>query len=420
MTTTKPVEIRAARRRVRAAGAELAQRRAADVADALVEVLANWCDPDSSWTARLSAALSEAAGFSEQNVRAGLAAGLGAWRPEALREIAERELGAFGNRTRAIGFESTSVALAGSIPMPTILSLLTPLLLRSGVVAKTAARDPVTASLVRESVEAVDPALAAALEIVSFPHDDAACMEAFADAPCVVATGSDEAVASITRAAPPGARTVAYGHRLSVAVLGPMALDAACAAAVARDVALWDQLGCLSPIAVYVVGAVDADVDAFTASLVDALRKEEAERPRGVIGASEAALLRHEHDTAQFRGARVASGEALSFVVVRERDAEPRPAPLHRFVRVCPVYDGDELWAAIEPISRHLAGAAVAGFGIQDEEVAHGLARRGASRICAPGRLQAPPLEWHHDNQPLLLPIARLADLENTGQDRST
>ena len=59
-----------------------------------------------------------------------------------------------------------------------------------------------------------------------------------------------------------------------------------------------------------------------------------------------------------------------------------------------------------------LAGVAVAGFGEGSSELARELAQRGASRICAPGTLQAPPLDWRHEGRGVLLPLTRFADRE--------
>jgi hypothetical protein len=85
---------------------------------------------------------------------------------------------------------------------------------------------------------------------------------------------------------------------------------------------------------------------------------------------------------------------------------------LNRFLRVHPVEDPEALLAAVRPLAAHLAGVALAGFGAIQDAVARGLADLGASRLCRPGELQSPPLAWHHDGRPVLLPFARFTDLE--------
>jgi hypothetical protein len=49
-----------------------------------------------------------------------------------------------------------------------------------------------------------------------------------------------------------------------------------------------------------------------------------------------------------------------------------------------------------------LAGVVLAGFTEGRAALARDLKDLGASRICEPGELQAPPLDWPRDNQPLL------------------
>ena len=115
-------------------------------------------------------------------------------------------------------------------------------------------------------------------------------------------------------------------------------------------------------------------------------------------------------------GARVAvhAGAGSSWTVVREDAPVVRPAPLHRFVRVLPTSDGAALIDALAPLGPHLAAAALAGFGAETHALARRLADLGASRICALGAMQRPPLAWRHDNRGVLTPLARFADLEAT------
>ena len=185
----------------------------------------------------------------------------------------------------------------------------------------------------------------------------------------------------------------------------------AAARGLALDVALWDQLGCLSPVSVFVQGEARAAAEAVAGEL-DALATR---LPCGRIAREDEVAFAHARDEAQIRAAAgqdvVVHGGAR-WAVVCEADAEPRPAPLHRFLRVHPVAGDAGLRAALRPLAPHLAGVAVAGFGSDTPAACAALAALGASRICAPGRLQAPPLGWHHDGRGVLLPLARFTDVE--------
>ncbi|MBW2272865.1 MAG: hypothetical protein JRG96_06315 [Deltaproteobacteria bacterium] len=413
--------------RLRAARPELAAWPAEQRLDALCAVLELWRPSDSPYRKELEEKLPRESGFHPETVRAGLELGLSHWSGDALRAVVAGELGfgatappAYPRRgATACGFPLTSVLLAGSIPMPTLLSLLLPLVLGSPVLAKPASRDPVTADLVAASLAEIDPLLGRCVALNTFSHDDEAAAALFFASECVVATGSDETLARVaTRVAPPQ-RLVAYGHRLSLAVVSGAAMrgDALreTAAGLATDIALWDQLGCLSPLVVFVEGehAGAALADELARALAAAGRRW----PRGDLSTAAAAQIRSERSEAEMRRAagralRVHACEELGWTVVLEDDASQRPAPLHRFVRVSPVSSRAELLCALQPLAPHLAGVALAGFGGETRELSRALLDLGASRVCAPGRLQAPPLGWHHDGQPLLLPLARLGDYE--------
>ena len=419
-------EIRERLAELREAGVKLRRRPARETHAALARVLDLWASPDSSWRRRLEEGLPGATGFTPENVREGLARGLGPFRGEAWLALVRAELGDparldAAQRSMLSGFDTTAVVLAGAIPQPSLLALLAPLALRSPVLAKPASRDPVTAALVAESIAEVDPELGRCIAVARFGSSDEACLRALLEADCVAATGSDASIAALAARVQPPRRLIASGHRLSVAALGPDALrgDALGAAAdgIALDVALWDQQGCLSPLAVYAVGGDGEAPDRLAESLAHALASLARRLPRGALEPAAAAAFRQECDGAELRatagpGVRLLGGVTQGWAVVREVDASLRPAPLNRFVRVTSVENPEVLGAALRPLAAHLAGVALAGFGAAHDGVLRGLADLGASRLCRPGELQSPPLAWHHEGRPVLLPFARFTDRE--------
>lgn len=420
-----PQSIRDRLAALRGAGRALRRRPTAEILQALEQVIDAWADPCSRWRVELESKLPPASGFSAPTVRKGLEIGLDLWRGSALRALYARELGPLESddslpATFVSGFPVTSVLLAGSIPMPSLLAGLAPLALRSPVLLKAASRDPVTPELLAGSIAAVDAELGRCVAVVDFPGSDAGCVGAFAEADCVVATGSDETVAAVAARVPPPRRFVAYAHRMSVAVVGDAATRTPAlrdvAEGLALDVSMWDQLGCLSPIAVYVASADAAAPARVAEALASALGDAEALWPRGAVDTATAARIMGERSGAEMRaaaGRRVAlhCGVGTTWTVVCEDSAELRPAPLHRFVRVHPVADLSALTQALTPVSPHLAAISIDGF---DEGTAgaRALADLGASRLCRAGRMQSPPLPWHHDNRGVLTPLARFTDTE--------
>ncbi len=408
--------------RLREAGERLAERPPEQVLLALGRVLDGWSAPRSAWREALARALPKATGFSEVMVREGLDRGLAPLTGAALRDVVARELGdgfAGGAPLAASGFPTTGVILAGALPTPVFPAVLAPLVLRSPVLVKTSVHDPVTPAALARSLAESDPELGRCVEVVDFRSPDDAALAAFLEADCIVVTGSDETVGAVARRARPSCRLVVHGHRVSVAALGPEATRgealAAASEGIARDVALWDQLGCLSPLAVYAVDADPEAADRVAEGLAAALDGAERRWPRGRVEDASAALTAHERAEAEMRaatGRQVVLHAGDAWTVVREDDAGWRPTPLHRFVRVHPARDSDGMARALAPLGPQLAGVAVAGFGGEASDVAHALARLGAARVCAPGALQTPPLGWPADNQGWLTPLARLSSRE--------
>jgi hypothetical protein len=173
-------------------------------------------------------------------------------------------------------------------------------------------------------------------------------------------------------------------------------------------------------VSVHVVSDEPADCDRVAEALAEALASAEERWPRGRVEPRAAAAIQAERDEAELRGAagrpvRVLASRGTAWTVVREDAPELRPSPLHRFLRVHPAPSLAELRRAVAPASRHLAAAAIEGFGPRAPEVARLFAELGASRVCAPGALQAPPLAWHQEGEGVLLPFARFTDLEAAG-----
>ena len=201
----------------------------------------------------------------------------------------------------------------------------------------------------------------------------------------------------------PGRTTYAGGHRESVVVVFREAVTDSRAArnlarAVARDVAIYDQSGCLSPQAVlYEDGAVPATE--FAGRLSEALRDVAADLPAGRPDVESAAFLRAFADEARLE-ARIGRSSVFSpglpapLVVLRFPGIPYRPGPGHRVVQVLP-FSGIPAFDRLLPgLEGRIQGLALAG---PRDRLAAAIGGRSAwtpCRACSPGRLQQPPAIW--------------------------
>lgn len=409
-------QVRAARGRLECAGEALRAMPLEQRLQSIAGVVEDWTAPDSSWRRELAIALASELPLDEKTVREGLEAGLRAWRSDDLVQCARRELAPLlqSDRLELSPFSWTAVLAGGTVPMPTILSVLLPLILGSPVLLRETSHDPATARLLKRSLQARDESLARSFETVSFPTNDIA-FDSLLEAPCIVATGSDQTIAFLSSRIRPSQRFVAYGQRFSIAVVGPD-LDShdesirPVAEGLALDVARWDQTGCLSPVVVYVVGGEPAIANTLARAIAKALEELSDRMPRGEVPMSVATIHAHERAEARMRrdSDTAMSFEGKDYTVLLEADARPRPAPLYRFLRVMPVRSIDELEQALKPFAGQLSNVATAGFATRAlTELRQRVGRFGASRFTLPGQLQTPPIDWPHDGMPLLTPMAR-------------
>jgi hypothetical protein len=270
--------------------------------------------------------------------------------------------------------------------------LLPALALRRPLLVESASAEPLFAPAFLHALRARLPAVAEGVAAVTWRGGDAALESpVLAGVGCVLAYGGREAVASLQRRAP--GRVVDYGPKLSLAVVSADADPVAVAPGLARDVALFDQRGCLSVQAVVVEGAELAGrIAAELARALAALASELPPGPASSAAAAQVQLLRAE---ATMRGLRLApAGPLAEGTVILEPRPELQPSPGLRTVRVHPVATLDEVGPMLVRWQGLLQGAALAGE--RALALAPRLERFGVTRCAPPGRLQTPDAAWHN------------------------
>jgi hypothetical protein len=233
----------------------------------------------------------------------------------------------------------------------------------------------------------------------------------FAQADVIVAFGSDAAMESLRARARWNQKFIGHGHTLSLLWIGdPSRLTRRQARAGAVDVLTYDQLGCLSPQAIYVPAGTD--LETLGRSLAAALETEwRRQKTRPARPLAVAARIQEARDVALALGHRVwlPPGRHLGWTLIHDPDPTFRPSPLHGVIYLRKA-DGRLLRRALAEVSGRIS---TVGFvGKTSSRLRELFLSLGVSRFCPAGRMQFPPLTWHHDGRPALADLVTWIDAE--------
>lgn len=357
-----------------------------DLLAAWGETVSRFLRPSSLERRALDKALARLTGLSRPGLEAALEAVLGGVRrePAAALLAAARPRPASGSSAGPV-----LVVLASNLPGLAVQPLLPALALRRPMLLKSPSAEPLFAPAFLAALARREPRLAPGLAAVTWPGGEQELEEpVLAGVETVVAYGEQEALDDLERRAP--GKLVGYGPKTSLAVVGEGVDPRDAAEGIARDVALFDQRGCLSVAAVYTAGDAEALADELGRALADLARRwPPGPAPRPVQAAVQHVRLEAEMRALLRSGLPLAAG-----TVVLDPDPSFRPSPGLRTVRVHPLGDLTRLPDLLKPWRGRLQGAALAG---EDAwRLARRLATLGISRLAAPGELQSPDASWHN------------------------
>lgn len=432
MITDACLTLKANRRRY------LAGRTTADLIDALAAVAEDWLDPANPYRRLALEEGPRTLGFSAPTLAAGLDDFFGSLTRENLRALVAQDLADLQRLDHltpnpaepradrlalAHGPELLAHVTAGRLPNPALLSLVLGVLTRSAQFMKCASGTSLLPRLFAHSLREVEAKLAACIEIAEWPGGTAPLEDAlWAQADCVLAMGGDATLAALRQRMPPGVRFLGYGHRLSFGYVAQEMLSnyalPRVAAAAARDVAAWNQLGCLSPHAFYVEVGGRNPPERFAELLAAELERLEVAQPRGPLPVAEAAAIATRRSFYAVRAAHSpdtrlwCSAGSTAWTVVLENFPRLHPSCANRFIHVKAVAGLDEALAGVDPFRGQVSTVGLAATGTREQILALELARWGVARICPLGRMQCPPPTWRHDGRPALGDLVRWTDWE--------
>lgn len=412
-------------------------------------------DPSEPERARVLSSLQAISGFSMPMAEHLLDRVAEDWLSPSLETLVREELGGpaavesfiqtpSGRRLRAVAPPLGLHVFSGNVPGVGVTSIVRALLVRSAVLGKSAAAEPVLPAAFARLLASVDPLVGSCVAVTYWRGGDTALEDAALHAVgLVVHYGGADAIAALRTRAPARVRFVEHGPRISFAIVDRVARTSARPAdspagaagsdsepsgsgaplsAVARDlalaVALFDQQGCVSPQLAYVIGPAECASE-LAAHLATALEDLRTRLPRGRISAAEAAAIREMRTRAEFgmlggRGGDVQSPSDLAWTVILSPDPAFESSCLNRTLIIKSVPDLEAVLHAVAPFSYVLQTVGISGF---DEEgriaVATRLADVGATRITSIAGMPFPPATWQHDGRGPLRELVHWVELES-------
>ncbi len=377
-----PEDLRALARGLATEGsAALDQLPPEQLLDAWSTTVELYLDPGSQVRRRLDPVLARFCRLSPAGLSAALEAVLGGVRRESATELFRQ--------ARPSKTDPVLVILASNLPALAVQSLLPSLAVRRPVILKSPSSEPLFAPAFVRTLAEHEPVIAQAVAALTWSGGqeglEAPLLE---EAGQLLAYGEAQTIDDLERRAK--GKVFAYGPKTSLAILGADVEESQVAAGLARDVALFDQRGCLSVQAVYTAGPPELLAAALASELGAA-----AERwPAGPLDPISVAGVQQIRSDAQMRGLQCPELPIAVGTIVVEPRPDFQPSPGLRTVRIHPVEALDHLPEILAPWSGKLQGAALAG----DEAWALGpaLAELGISRQTPPGELQSPDALWHN------------------------
>ncbi|HEV2170184.1 MAG TPA: acyl-CoA reductase [Candidatus Binatus sp.] len=343
--------------------------------------------------------IARATGYSRATMENSVDALLKPFTSEALTSMAARIASkSRSERPRTVGFIA-----AGNVAGAGIHEIALALIAGAGLVIKTASSEPVFFAEFARTIAEIDPHAGAHIEVRAWDRSHTELTSTLiAKCELVVAYGDDNTMRSLRRS-----NVIEFGSRVSAAVIvlgaiSPSAVNRV-AESLARDVALFEQLGCLSPHQVFVVSLDSNAGRDFAVAMAAALERIGESMPPARIPLRDAAEIRGVRERVRWRAiagepVELFEGRGLEWTVVYDRRVdmnEPfKISPGFRTVHVTAMRNIAELRECLASVSGRLEAMAIAG----DEagQIRSAIAAMRIPYVCAPGEMQSPPLDWRH------------------------
>ena len=378
----------------------------------IAEVASRWSAGPAAWPDRSLEFLAETTAFSTSMVGHALPLVFETLDVESMQRLYASELSIADISAQALeagAAPSTLHILAGNIPGVGVFSSIFALMIGGGAILRSSAADLLSPVLWLQSLADVDPELADCLAVVHWPSGNRElALPWFSHADVVIASGSDDSIDAIRPMAE--RRFVSHGHRISFAAIARERLVGETqvrelADALAYDVSLWDQQGCLSPQICFVEGAAEEEMLTFLSCLAQSLDGWSQKLVPAELDEAERAAIQKFRRESRWR----AASSETSAVDLLEGDhwtlaVDDLPqfegTCLNRCLRLVIVDSLTSLPPMMTPHRRHLETAALAAPRERRELLSESLRSAGVHRVCDVGQMQFPSLSWRQGGRP--------------------
>lgn len=295
-------------------------------------------------------------------------------------------------------------SFSSNVPSPAILSFVYGMLIGSNNVGRVSSRDAGFLDIYLASLRKHDRKLWGANKLVISKMEAARCLK---KADLVVAYGHDETLASLRRITPIKTPFIAYGHKLSLSIFLKDSLTISnvrqMAVATAKDLWMFGRRGCLSPASIYVQEGGKVSATTFAKEIADALHRFPIASGYRVEAEQKILSLKRGKQPNVFaRG---------GWTVVCDTSNKIIPdSPGLVFVK--PFKGPEQLLGSLKSLTLYLQAVVLEAPAAARSAFAERLGTRGFNRITRAGKLQFPPLDWHHDGGFNLANWLKWTDLE--------
>ena len=418
-----------------AQGSGLTHRPVRQIIESIGTLSQKWLKADYFFRKIALRQLSQRSGLSEAMARAALDGLFKELTSTKLKSLLTSELGdpgvldgfqkdaLSGIQVMARGPRAVLHIFASNVPGPAVQSLILGMLVKSTNLIKLSSQDAGFLGVYIESLKEHDPGLAKAVRILepSFAKKHLKSLAALAG--CVVAYGNEDSLHAIHSQVSIETTFCGYGHKTSLGLYAKEVLSAEGIAQLAKKTALdiWsmDQRGCLSPQTIYIEKR-SADTGVRFAERLAVELERLAESDTGPKRSFDA-IVRLEavkglYTTRRLRGESAffwESRDKARWTVFYDESLDlPERSGAHQVIYIKLFNDSEALFAKLAPHSKHWQAVALEASAPRRALWAKRLSAIGFNRICRAGRMQQPPLLWHHDGRPNLAAWVTWTDME--------